>query len=231
MLRLDEDLSDFHARCAASAAHRAAARLRFGRLLRSATLFEDIVKVICTCNVTWRQTVAMVGNLVTHWGVATADGVARGFPTPLLLARASVDDLRTRGRLGYRAGFVHQLAEDIVEGRLDLASIEACTESANELCRRLKQITGIGNYAAGHLCMLLGRYDRLAIDTEMMRHLRSRHPRRRWTPAGIERYYRPWQPYQFLAYWFELWQDYERQHGRADQWNPATDGSRITRRR
>jgi hypothetical protein len=30
--------------------HRAAARLRFGRLLRSASLFEDIVKVICTCN-------------------------------------------------------------------------------------------------------------------------------------------------------------------------------------
>lgn len=228
LLRLDEDFLDFHECCRRSASHRTAARLRFGRLLRSASLFEDIVKVICTCNVTWRQTVAMVDNIVSHWGVTTADGAGRGFPTPTVLARVPVDQLRSVGRVGYRAAFLHRLAADVAEGRLDLAGIDAFTGPTDELHRRLRKIAGVGSYAAGHICMLLGRYDRLAVDTEMLRHLKSRHPRRRWTPTAIERYYRPWQPYQFLAYWFELWQDYERHHGQASEWEPSDQGSRIT---
>lgn len=228
MLRLDERFAAFHARCLASATHRTAADLRFGRLLRSPTLFEDIVKVICTCNTAWRQTVAMVDHLVRHWGVPVEGSDARGFPTAERLASVRLADLKEKARVGYRAESLHRLAREVADGRLDLTAIERFAGPTGDLFHQLKRIHGVGDYAAGHLCMLLGRYDRLAVDTEAVRFLKDRHPRRKWTPATIRDYYAAWHPFEFLAYWFELWQDYVRQHGESDQWEPEVTGRRIT---
>lgn len=88
-----------------------------------------------------------------------------------------------------------------------------------------------GKAAAAAADLKKGRYDRLAINTELMRHLRERYPRRRWTPACIRDHYAVWHPYQFLAYWFELWQGYADRHGRPELWNAAETGRDITRRR
>lgn len=228
MLRLDEDLAPFHDMCRRSKTHQAVARLRFGRLLRSASLFEDIVKVICTCNVTWRQTVAMIDRITTHWGVPTEDGAGRGFPTPARLARAPIAELKRKGRVGYRAEFLHRLAREVADGRLDLVALESFDGPSGELHRELRRLHGVGQYGASHLCMLLGRYDHLAIDTEMMRFLKERHPRTRWTPARVRTHYERWQPYAFLAYWFELWRGYTDHHGPAEQWEPDGAGKHIT---
>lgn len=228
MLRMDEDLAPFHELCRASVSHRSAAEMKFGRLLAGASLFEDMVKVICTCNVTWRQTVAMVDRLTDRWGVP-ASGGGRAFPTPAGLARATVKQLKEIGRLGYRADYVRALARQVVDGRLNLESIERFDGPTEELYKQLTAINGIGPYAAGHLCMLLGRYDRPAVDTEMIRFLKTRYPRRRWTPASIRRYYRRWHPYEFLAYWWELWSDYVERHGPSETWSPELTGAEITR--
>src|SRR5690606_3134922 len=131
-------------------------------------------------------------------------------------------------RLGYRAPFVQRLARDVADGRLDLAELEQHDGPSDDLYRRLRRIHGIGDYAAGNLCMLLGRYDRLAIDTELIRFLRERHPRRRFTPAAVRRYYAAWSPYQFLAYWYELWNGYVERHGRSEGWSSESVGARIT---
>ena len=65
---------------------------------------EDIVKVMCTCNITWRQTVGMVAALVRRYGApAENDPPRRAFPQPGGLARARLGDLRRRCGLGYRA--------------------------------------------------------------------------------------------------------------------------------
>ncbi|GMU23048.1 MAG: hypothetical protein AMXMBFR13_31320 [Phycisphaerae bacterium] len=258
MLRLDEDLSAFHALCEASDTHRRAAETRFGRLLRSATLFEDIVKVICTCNVAWRQTVAMVNAMVSKWGIPVESSsepltakldsgssplvrarsapkpkslrLSRSFPTPLRLARVRESTLKRIARVGYRAPFIAKLARDVADGRVDLEAIERFTGPSHDLHRRLRQIRGVGDYAAGNLAMLLGRYDRLAVDTEMLRLLREREPGRTWTPAAARERYAAWKDYAFLAYWFELWEDYSHRHGRAEEWWPQTVGAQITRR-
>jgi hypothetical protein len=79
--------------------------------------------------------------------------------------------------------------------------------------------------------MLLGRYDRLAVDSEMRRFLGQRYPRRRWTPAAMKAHYACWHPFEFLAYWYELWADYVARHGQADQWERQDVGRRITVRR
>ncbi len=228
VLRLDEDLSPFHTLCQRSPTHRRAARIRFGRLIRSASLFEDAVKVICTCNVGWRQTVGMIDRVVEYWGVPTADPARRGLPTPARRADGSTGDWRSVARVGYRAEFLHRLANDAADARLDLDALDRFTGTSDDLYKRLRAIHGVGDYAAANLCMLLGRYDRLAIDTELVRFLKQRYPRRRFTPVRARAHYAPWKPYAFLAYWFELWQDYVSRHGQSDQWSPDGVGRDIT---
>ena len=83
MLRLDEDMSAFYAVAAADP------ELEWvvdgaGRMLRSPTVFEDLVKTICTTNCTWSATVRMVTALVTELGQGT-------FPTPAVMAAAGDD--------------------------------------------------------------------------------------------------------------------------------------------
>ncbi|MBN1491824.1 MAG: hypothetical protein JXA69_18070 [Phycisphaerae bacterium] len=228
MLRLDEDLSPFHRMCRRVPGHRAAARCRFGRLLRGASLFEDIVKVICTCNVTWRQTVRMVANLVDTFGVPCAgEPGQRGFPTPQRLAGISAAELRRRCSLGYRGDYIAELADRVAGGELNLDVLADATRPTDTLARELRQIRGVGDYAAAHLCMLLGRYERLAVDTEMVRFVEQRTGRRP-SPAALRRMYNHWHPYEFLAYWWELWTGYTDRHGPSHEWTVAGVGRRIT---
>lgn len=216
MLRVEEDLSRFHR------VHRRAKRARFGRLFRSATLFEDIVKTMTGCNVTWPNTVRMNALLCEHVGEG-------GFPTPLQLARQRAAMLKRTCKVGYRAERIIKLAREVDSGRLDLAWFERDERSTDEIVDALRRIHGVGPYAAANLCQLLGRYDRLAIDTETYRHFRQRHntptPK---TSAGLRRlhkrihkHYEPYAPYQFLAYWFELWGAYEDRFGDARAWGES----------
>ncbi len=203
MLRLDEDLGPWFK------LHAAARRKGFGRLYRSATLFEDIVKTITACNVGWAQTVRMNQLLVDHFGRG-------GFPTPAQLAAVPAEDVKQVCRVGYRAERIVRLARDVESGKLDLNTFEDATRDTVEVYRDLRAIYGIGDYAANNLLQLVGRYDRLAIDSETYRHFREVHdtptPK---TASGlrrlhrrIERHYDRFAPYQYLAYWFELWHRY-----------------------
>ena len=55
MLRLDEDLSRFYA-MVADDDQLAWAKRGAGRMLRSPTVFEDVVKTVCTTNCAWSGT-------------------------------------------------------------------------------------------------------------------------------------------------------------------------------
>ena len=59
MLRLDEDLARFYD-AAADDPELAWVTRGAGRMLRSPTVFEDVVKTICTTNCAWSATVRMV---------------------------------------------------------------------------------------------------------------------------------------------------------------------------
>lgn len=230
ILRMDEDLSGFHRLCAAHSSHAGAARGRFGRLIRSASLFEDMVKVICTCNITWKQTVGIVDALVRRFGMpAENDPEVSAFPDANALASARLTALKAKCSLGYRAEYVRDLARAFVAGRVDPAALESCGADSDELYKTLRQIRGIGDYAAGCLLMLLGHYDRLAIDSETVRHFRKRFPRRKATPVNIRKHYQAYQPYAFLAYWYELWADYAGTNGNASEWT-AEQGASVTRK-
>ena len=100
MLRLDDDLSAFYER-AADDPDLAWAADGAGRMVRSPTVFEDLVKTICTTNCTWSATQRMVGALVNELGTpATPD--RRTFPTAATMAEAGDDFYTGVAKAGYR---------------------------------------------------------------------------------------------------------------------------------
>ena len=203
ILRADEDLTDFYATCAERGGIYALA-IGKGRLLRSPTVFEDAVKVVLTTNTTWRQTKAMVSRLVEGLGEPhPTDPRLRAFPTPESILGAGERYLTTEGRLGYRAQAVLGLAERAAE----LEGLRG-VGSSEELRRRLLSLRGIGPYAAATLLMLLGRYDYLAVDSEL-RSFAAKKYFASGTPAASElaHLYEDWGRWRYLGYWLDRWLD------------------------
>ena len=196
MLRVEEDQSGWWAK------HPAAAEAGFGRIFRSPTLFEDIVKTITGCNVAWANTKSMNRRLCEH--------VGRGgdFPTPVELAAWSPKQLARRCRVGYRAERIVRLAQDVCERRLSMDWFERPDRCTDQLLEALRKIHGIGPYAARNILQALGRYDRVPVDSETVRLFREKHGLEA-KAAEVERRavrrYRRYAPYQFKAYWFSLW--------------------------
>ena len=73
VLRLDHDLSRFYGLIAEDPDLSWAAT-GAGRMLRSPTVFEDVVKTICTTNCAWGATVRMVNALVSSLGEPAIGG-------------------------------------------------------------------------------------------------------------------------------------------------------------
>lgn len=214
MLRLDEDLTEFHRRCRERGGRWAmVAGEGLGRLLRSPTVFEDTVKTICTTNVRWGGTKRMVRELVEAYGdaapgaAAPPPGPGRAFPTPRAIAEVSEGAFAGSVGLGYRAPYVHELARRVASGELDLEALARSERPTDELERELRELKGVGPYAAATLLMLIGRYDVLAVDSVFRGFVTERYFDGR-APSDDEAraVYADWGRWRFLAYWFDLWQ-------------------------
>jgi 3-methyladenine DNA glycosylase/8-oxoguanine DNA glycosylase len=206
LLRLDEDLSEPYALLAqdpdlAWAAHGA------GRLMRSETVFEDVVKTICTTNCAWSGTVRMVTALVEHLGEESDRG-RRSFPTPAAMAGAPESFYRDAVRAGYRSAYLRTLAESVASGALDLEALAEDRDLADdEVAERLLALPGVGPYAAAHVMMLIGRYSRLVLDS-WTRPTFARLNGRKATDRTIERRFRRYGRYAGLAFWLSLTRDW-----------------------
>lgn len=205
MLRLDEDFSEFYALYAQAEGWSLRLQPGGGRLLRCPSLFEDIVYTLCTTNITWSGTKRLVERLTTRLGQPFPGREAwRAFPTPAAIAAAGPEFLKEEIRLGYRAPYVWEMAAAVAEGRLDLSTLEASAHPTEELLRRLRQIKGVGPYAAATLLMILGRYEHLAIDTELRAHVSQKYYQGQpVSEAQMRAIYAPWGKWQYLAYWFD----------------------------
>ena len=172
-------------------------------LLRCSTVFEDVVKTICTTNCSWSNTKLMVANLCRMFGESCAgDGEAFTFPTFERLAQASEDDLKA-AKLGFRARYILELARRVAGGELDLDAW--CGETDPDALRSsLLGVKGVGSYAANHLLMLLGHYDRIPCDSVVREYLGvlSKAAQKEVERAAAKRYGH-WGRYCFLAYKFE----------------------------
>jgi 3-methyladenine DNA glycosylase/8-oxoguanine DNA glycosylase len=210
MLNLDEDLSGFYALAAADPALAWATR-GAGRMLRSPTVFEDVVKTICTTNCAWSATVRMVTALVEQIGEPSAGGTARAFPTPHAMARAPESFYRDVVRAGYRGSYLRTLAAGVAHGSIELESLRTAPPEElpdEELAARLLALPGVGPYAAAHIMMLLGRHSRLVLDSWTRPKWARLNGGRNASDAAIERRFRRYGRYAGLAFWLRLTEDW-----------------------
>ncbi len=207
MLGLDQDFSEFYELAKAEPKLQHVKTNAQGRLLRSPTLFEDAIKTILTTNTAWSGTVRMVNKFVEQFGESLHGADPRkSFPTPQAIAASNEDILREETRLGYRAPYILNLAQEIDSGNLNLEFLKTANLPAEEVRKQLLNIKGVGSYAAANLLMLLGYYNYLTIDSwaiKMVSH--------EWfggepiTTLEVEQAFEKWGDWKGLAYWLWDW--------------------------
>lgn len=208
ILRLDDDLQPFYLATGEVPEFAWIAEQGAGRMLRSPTVFEDLVKMICTTNCSWSLTEKMVTGLVQSLGRETADG-RRSFPGPDAMAAMPANFYVDVVRSGYRAPYLKELADRVASGELNVEGWLSSPLSTAELVKEMKGVKGVGNYAAENLLKLLGRYDGLALDSwTRAKFFRVRNNGRKANDKKIERYYSRFKEWRGLALWCDVTRDW-----------------------
>jgi 3-methyladenine DNA glycosylase/8-oxoguanine DNA glycosylase len=205
VLALDEDLSDFYT-ALTDDPDLAWAAGGAGRMIRSPSVFEDVVKTICTTNCAWSATERMVGALVANLG-ARAPGGRHAFPTPEAMAEADEGFYKGVVRSGYRGPYFRTLAADVAAGKLDLEELLDPELPDDEVAERLLSLPGVGPYATAQMMMLLGRYSRLILDS-WSRPKYAQLNGRKASDKTIERRFRRYKRYAGLAFWLYVTRDW-----------------------
>jgi 3-methyladenine DNA glycosylase/8-oxoguanine DNA glycosylase len=205
VLALDEDLSAFYELVVEDPELSWAAD-GAGRMIRAPSVFEDVVKTICTTNTAWSATRRMVTALVTTLGAA-APGGRHAFPTPAAMASADERFYKEVVRSGYRGPYFRAIATDVAEGRLDLELLLDPELPDDEVAARLLALPGVGPYATAQMLMLLGRYSRLILDS-WSRPKYAQLNGRKASDKTIERRFRRYRQYAGLAFWLYVTRDW-----------------------
>ena len=211
ILRLDDDLAPFYLATGAVAEFAWIGKQGAGRMLRSPTVFEDLVKMICTTNCSWSLTEKMVTGLVEGLG-RESDNDHKGrksFPTPQAMASMPVKFYVDEVRAGYRAPYLKELADRVASGELNVETWLTSDLSTADLVKQIKGVKGAGDYAAENLLKLLGRYDGLALDSwTRAKFFKVRNNGRKANDKKIERYYSRFKEWRGLALWCDVTQDW-----------------------
>jgi len=159
----------------------------------------------------------MVNALVQHLG-EKAPGAApdsphgRAFPTPAAMAAAPSHFYKKVAGAGYRGPYLKTLATDVAKGRVDLEALASTSRDDlpdDEVAARLLALPGVGPYAAAHIMLMLGRYDRLILDSwTRPTYARLLGRKRPVSDRTIERRFKRYGRYAGLAFWLFLTQDW-----------------------
>lgn len=208
VLRLDDDLRDFYLMTESDPEFAWVGEQGAGRLLRSPTVFEDLVKMIATTNCSWALTLKMVNGLVENLGRETEDGL-RSFPSAAAMAAMPLKFFVDEVRAGYRAPYFKELAGRVAAGELNVEQWLTSDLPTAELAKQIKGVKGVGNYAAENLLKLLGRYDGLALDSwTRAKFFEIRNNGRKANDKKIARYYSRFNEWRGLALWCDVTRDW-----------------------
>ena len=233
MFALEADFSAFQA---AARWEKKLARVKkqaLGRVLRSPTLFEDVIKTILTTNTLWSATKRMTLNLIEQFGEPLTTGgfdtapavgagvrprrargystaetaeIKRAFPTPEAIAASTPAKLREKIRVGYRAPAIHDLAKRVASGKFDLEALKASSLPTLELRKELLKMQGVGPYAAANLLLILGRSDFIPVDSWALKLVSHEwYGGKPVTASDVEKRFEKWGEFKGFAFWFWDW--------------------------
>lgn len=110
---------------------------------------------------------ASVTEFLEEHGCEDAACDLHAFPRPEQLAGASEKDLRDCS-LGYRAPYIHETAQQVVSGELDLGALAALSDV--DLFEQLQKAHGVGAKVANCVCLFgYGRTSQVPIDVWIAR--------------------------------------------------------------
>lgn len=208
IFRLDDDMTPFYQTMASHPEFSWIADQGAGRMLRSPTVFEDLVKMICTTNCSWALTQKMVTGLVESLGREAKDG-RRTFPTPEAMALMPLKFYVNEVRAGYRAAYLKELADRVAGGELNVSEWLTSDLPTTDLLKQMKGVKGVGDYAAENLMKLIGRYDGLALDSwTRAKFFKVRNNGRKASDKKIARFYSRFNSWRGLALWCDMTRDW-----------------------
>jgi N-glycosylase/DNA lyase len=207
-LRLTESYSNFYREANRYPKYRWIAKAKAGRMLRAPSVFEDVVKMICTTNCSWALTETIIENLVGELG-RPFDDSQKSFPSPETITGTTEHFLRKNIRAGYRSPFLLEFAEKVANGKLIVENWRSSELSTDVLFKNLRSIKGVGEYAAGNILKLLGRFDYLGLDSWVRgKYYELYHSGRKVSDRTIERRYIPYGNWRGLFFWMEMTKDW-----------------------
>ena len=207
MLDLEQDFTEFYALARQEPKLVRMVERQAGRVLRSPSLFEDVIRTLLTTNTLWKHTLRMCRELTSRYGEPLpCDPDQHAFPTPQRLAQVDEPTLREECRMGYRAPYLNELSHRVASGELDLEVLKTSSLSTQDLRKELLGIKGVGGYAAANLLMLLGRYDYVPVDSWALKVVSNEFFKgEAVTPKQVLSTFEKWGKWQGLVYWFWDW--------------------------
>jgi DNA-3-methyladenine glycosylase II len=149
---------------------------------------------------------------------------AGGKLTPESIQGLSVDQMRRAGLSKQKMGYIRDLAEHALSGRVDFARLPAMSD--DEVIAALTDIKGVGVWTA-HMFLIfaLRRPNILAVGDLGVRTAIQRHYKKRVLPKPehIEKLAVNWHPYCSFACWY-LWRSLEFPRGNKSK--PTTEAWR-----
>lgn len=200
-LRLSEDYSGFYKLCETEPLLKSAVSSGAGRMLRSPSVYEDVVKSICGTNVAWKQAVKMI-HAISQLGETSKGSDINIFPEPEKIVDAGADWLKKNARVGYRAEYIVEFCKRVADGDLDLSQVYRGDLDGYELKELFLSIKGIGKATAHYLLMLHGEYSNIVIDS-LTHAFMKQITGKKMTDKQIERRYNRYGKWKALAAWYE----------------------------
>ena len=201
--RLDEDLTEFYQIAGQEKEFKWIVEKGAGRMLRCASIWEDMVKMLCTTNCTWRLTQIMTENLFNILGNSES------FPSATVIANSDEQFLREKIKMGYRAPYLLQFAKDVATSKLNLQQFENWDGDSTSLYKEIKQIKGFGDYAVSSLMKLLGRYDFMGFDSWNRKQFFNKHKNgKTCSDEQITKFYKKFGKWAGLFYWMDVTQEW-----------------------
>lgn len=159
LLGLTIDLSEFYA----FASHQEklghmVERFRGLKPPRLPSVFECVINGIACQQITLTQGIRLLSLLAGRYGAAFEEGDAVGyaFPRPEELASVDPGELRQLGFTTQKSRAIVELAEAIIEGRVDLEALEQLPDE--EALKQLQTLRGVGRWTAEYVLLRgLGR--------------------------------------------------------------------------
>jgi 3-methyladenine DNA glycosylase/8-oxoguanine DNA glycosylase len=208
ILRLDEDFSSLYDLLGGYSEFAWVEEVGAGRSIRCPTVFEDVVKTICTTNASWGLTKGIVRRLCERLG-APFSGELYAFPLPEALSSSTEEILRAEVKSGYRSPYLLELGMRVADGELEVEAWSGSPLGSAALKKEVLAVKGVGEYAANNILHLLGRHDFLALDSWMRRRFAELHNDGEPASDGeIEEHYAPFGEWRGLVMNLDMSKEY-----------------------